>query len=77
MVTAQQALDEYVSALSDVGADLFSHHFRFEGDKICIGHGREEDHIQWGMTWHSPEEFYKMAKRRRLNLRIGDPKKPY
>ncbi len=77
MVTAQEAVDEYISALRHVGADLFSYHFKFDGGTVCLGHGREDDLIQWSMMWHTPEELFKMAKRRRLDLKPGDPRKPY
>lgn len=76
-ITPSEAVEEYVHALRSVGADLFSYHFKLGHNKICLGHGREEDNIQWGMMWHTPEEFSKMAKRRRLGLKIGDPRKPY
>lgn len=76
MVTPQQAIDEYISALREVGADLYSHHFKFEGGYVRLGHGREDDLIQWGMTRYTPEELFVLAKRRRLNLKTGDPKKP-
>ena len=77
MVMATEAIDEYICALRSVGADLFSYHFKFANGKVCLGHGREEDFVQWSMMWHTPEELMKMAKRRRLDLKIGDPKKPY
>ncbi len=75
-MSPNEAIQEYISALRSVGADLYSYHFKFEGKRVCIGRGRVEDDIQWGMTWYTPEELSKLAKRRRLNLQRGDPKKP-
>jgi hypothetical protein len=76
MVTPQEAIEDYVCALRSVGADLFSYHFKFEGNRVCIGHGRTEEGIQWNMMWHTPEELVEAAKRRRMNLKTGDPRKP-
>jgi len=68
MVTPDEALTAYVSALTSVGADLFSYHFKFANNRVCIGHGREGDWIQWGMTWYTPEELVKLAEMRRRDI---------
>jgi hypothetical protein len=75
-LSPDEAIQEYLSVLRSVGADLYSYHFKFEGKRVCIGRGRENDLIQWGMTWYTPDELVALAARRKLNLQRGDPKKP-
>jgi hypothetical protein len=76
-IPARKAVHAYIDALKAVGADILNYQFRVEGGKICLGHiwGLGAYEVQWGMLWHTPEEFSKMAKMRRLDESIGDPKK--
>lgn len=67
----REAVAAYIDALQDVGADMLKHQFQVVGGKIRLGHvwGLGAYDIQWGMLWHTPEEFSKMAKMRRLDSR--------
>lgn len=74
----QEAVDEYRDALRAVGADPNKVQFKVKGKWICLGHcyGPAAEDVQWGMMWHTPEKFSKVAKMRRLDLGRGDPKNP-
>lgn len=78
-MSPREAVEAYIAALDDVGVERMKHQFKIERGKICLGHvwGEEVDEVQWGMQWHTPKEFAKMAKMRRMDLAIGDPKKPW
>ena len=76
MPSCREAVEDYIAALHTVNVDILDYQFQVEGGKIRLGHGRDAD-VQWSMLWHTPEEFMKLARRRRLNTPIGDPKKPY
>ena len=68
-MSAREAVEAYIAALRHVGADILGYQFRLIDGKICLGHvwGLGLDEVQWGMMWHTPEEFFKMAKMRRLD----------
>jgi hypothetical protein len=70
-MSAREAVEAYIDALRDVGADILKYQFRVIDGKICLGHvwGVGLDEIQWAMIWHTPEEFSKMARMRRLDSR--------
>ena len=70
-MSARQAVEAYINALREVGADILKYQFRVIDQKICLGHvwGIGVDEVQWGMLWHTPEEFSKMAQMRRLDFR--------
>lgn len=72
----EEAIDLYKDALKAVGADVSAYVFEIKDNKIRIGHV-EEGFCQWSMRYFSPIEFKRMAKSRRLDLKIGDPKKSW
>ena len=78
-MSPREAVEAYIEALRHVGVDILKYQFRVgDNKKICLGHvwGNEIDQVQWAMLWHTPKEFAKLAKMRRLDLSIDDPKKP-
>jgi hypothetical protein len=78
-MSPKEAIQAYIDALEYVGADVCDFQFKIENGRISLGYvfGPSVLDIQWGMQSHTPEEFAKMAKMRKLDLgHGGDPKRP-
>ena len=72
----EKAIEEYISALKDVGKNPADYNFEIINGKIRLCHV-VDGYTQWAMMWYNPKQFSKMAARRRLNPPKGNPKKPY
>lgn len=79
MMRPKEAVDTYITTLKDLGLDVTRYQFQVVSGKIRIGHvlGPNPLDVQWAMMWHTPEEFAKMARMRRLDVPTGNPKKPW
>lgn len=70
----EAAINKYVEALKSVGKDPNEYVFEVTNGRIRLGL-KDGDFTQWQMMWFTPEEFERMAERRRRNRKSGDPKK--
>ena len=71
----EAAIEEYISALKDVGKNPADYKFEIKNGQIRLGHVID-GYTQWNMMWYTPEQFTKLAKRRRQNTPKGNPRKP-
>jgi hypothetical protein len=78
-MSPKEAIQEYIAALDAVGAELSEYQFEIANGRIRMGYvvGPSALDVQWGMRSFTPEEFVKMAEMRRMNLKIGDPRRPH
>ncbi len=73
MVSCKEAIEAYILVLQGLGKNILKYQFKVDNGKICIGHvwGTEVDEVQWAIMWHTPEEFLKMANRRRTGSALA------